>query len=293
MSTTPEIAQQIREQVVKMLASAGSGHIAGALDLADLLAVLYFSDLLHLDPTKPDDPERDRIILSAGHTCPGLYAALSLKGYFPLTELDTLRQLGSRLQGHPLKDFSSTSHSTLDTPHYPTNLPGIEATSGSLGQGSSFAIGVALGVRKQWEAGKITRLPRIYCLMGDGELEEGQCWEAFMAASKFKLNHLTYIIDRNGIQIDGFTENVMPLEPLKNKLDSFGLLAIDIDGHNHEVVYNTLQFDTAFQAKPTALIIHTTPGKGVDFMEGKPLWHGKSPNLGEAIEALAELRKIW
>ncbi len=293
MKNTQEIATQIRELIIKTLVNAGSGHSAGALDLADLYSVLYFGDILSIDPKHPDNPERDRLILSAGQTCPALYATLALKGFFSMEELDTLRQFGSRLQGHPHKNFfNQTQHSTLNTQHSPSNLPGIENTAGPLCQGTSFAVGAALGVKKQWERHQYTRLPQIFCICGDGELEEGQCWEAFMAAAKYQLNHLTFIIDRNGIQIDGFTENIMPLEPLKAKLDSFGLCVIEVDGHNHSSIKNALQLDKAIQSKPVALILHTIPGKGVDFMEGRPAWHGKTPNSGEAIEALRELHSL-
>lgn len=280
------LATKIRQLVIKMLAQAGSGHPAGAIDLADIYAVLYFSDLLHLDPQQPENPERDRIIISNGQTCPVLYATLALKGYFPLEELETFRQFDSRLQGHPHHNFSlGTRDEGLRT-----NLSGLENPAGPLGQGTSFAVGLALGLRHLWQTQKLSRLPKVYCLVGDGELNEGQCWEAFMAAAKFKLNHLTFIIDRNGIQIDGYTEDVMPLEPLKDKLNSFGLLAIDLDGHNHQAIYDALKFDSGFQARPTAIIAHTIPGKDIDFMENQPAWHGKSLDLGDAVQALSELQ---
>lgn len=278
-----QIATKLREQAVKMLAQAGSGHTAGAIDLADIFAAIYFSDLFQLNPHKPQDPERDRIILSGGHTCPILYAALSLKGYFPESELDTLRQFGSRLQGHQYKNFGKPQRSQ------PHNLPGIENTGGSLSQGISLAVGLAEAVRRKWQAKQLARLPKVICVCGDGELEEGQVWEAFMAASKLKLNHLTFIIDRNGIQIDGFTEDVMPLEPLKDKLSSFGLQVIDIDGHNYQSIYNALSFDAAYHSQPTAIIAHTIPGKDIEFMENRPEWHGRTPNIGETVAALKDL----
>jgi transketolase len=279
--STEEIASEIRESTIKTLVNAGSGHSAGSLDLADLLSVLYFGHILHYDAKQPEDPERDRVILSAGHTCPAFYVTLAKAGYFDEELLDSLRQFGSPLQGHPHKDFSST-----------TNLPGIENTAGPLGQGTSFAVGVALGLKKKWEQNQIKRLPNIYCICGDGELQEGQCWEAFMTAAKYKLNNLTIIIDRNGIQIDGSTEQVMPLEPLKQKLESFGLCVFEVDGHNHQSLKQALHFDVAIQSKPVAILMHTIPGKGVDFMEGRPAWHGKTPNVGEAIEALHELHSL-
>jgi transketolase len=283
MSDFSQIATELRGLVIKMLAEAGSGHSAGAIDLADIFATIYFSDLFQLNPQKPIDPERDRIILSGGHTCPILYATLAHKGYFPESELDTLRQFGSRLQGHQYKNFGKPQ------PNFPTNLPGVENTGGSLGQGLSFAVGVAEALRRKWKTKQLARLPKVVCLCGDGELQEGQVWEAFMAASKLKLNHLTFIIDRNGIQIDGFTEDVMPLEPLKDKLTSFGLHVIDIDGHNHQSIYNALSFDAAYHSNPTAIIAHTIPGKNIDYMENQPEWHGKVPNIGETVAALADL----
>lgn len=279
------IAQDLRQLVVKSLVNAGSGHSAGSIGMADVLSVIYFSNLFKLDPNNPEDPERDRIILSGGHICPLLYAALAKRGYFPIEELESLRSLNSRLQGHPHKSFHDAALPIA-------NLPGVENTSGPLGQGIGFAVGLSLGLRHQWESGRLNHLPRVICLCGDGELQEGQVWEAFMSASKFKLNHLTFIIDRNGIQIDGFTEDVMPLEPLKDKLQSFGLLAVDVDGHNPNSLMTALKFDAAYQTKPTVLIAHTTPGKGIDFMEGRPVWHGKTPNIGEAVEALQELRSL-
>jgi len=296
--STQEIAKTIRESIITMLTAAGSGHSAGPLDLADLYSVLYFDNVMQIDPEKPHDPERDRLILSAGHTCPALYATLALKGFFPEAELSTLRKFGSRLQGHPHKNFLESTELSLikgETPigqkeFFPSNLPGIENVAGPLGQGTSFAVGVAIGLKKQWEQQKISNIPQVFCICGDGELEEGQCWEAFMAAAKYKLNHLTFIIDRNGIQIDGFTENVMPLEPLKAKLESFGLCTIEVDGHNHQSIKAAFSLDKAIQTKPVAVILHTIPGKGVSFMEGKPEWHGKVPKNEEAEQALEEIR---
>jgi transketolase len=278
MNNTREIALQIRQLIIKMLTESGSGHTAGPLGMADVFSVLYFSDLLHLSPAQRDDPSRDRVILSNGHICPVWYATLALRGYFPAEELDTLRQFGSRLQGHPHRDFSPVGANHHSPSIHPPNLPGIENTAGPLGQGIGFAVGVALGLRRQSN--------RVICLCGDGELDEGQCWEAFMTAAKYKLTNLTFIIDRNDIQIDGFTHDVMPLESLKDKLASFGLFTIEIDGHNHEQIYAALKLQTT---KPTAIIIKTIPGKGVSFMEGKYEWHGKTPNRQESEQALKEL----
>lgn len=272
MVPTVSSATELRKLVITMLTEAGSGHTAGPLGMADVFAVVYFSDLFQIDPA---DPARDRIIVSNGHICPVWYAALAKKGYFPLKELETLRQFGSRLQGHPHKDFSASS-----------NLPGIENTAGPLGQGISFAVGLALGLKHLFEINQLPRLPRVICLCGDGELDEGQCWEAFMAAAKFNLSHLTFIIDRNDIQIDGFTHQVMPLEPLKDKLSAFGLSAIEVNGHNHQSLYDTLKHAST---KPVALIAKTIPGKGVSFIQGKYEWHGKVPSQTEAKQALEEL----
>lgn len=293
MSDLIPIATKIRQQVIKMLFRAGSGHSAGSLDMADIFSVIYFSDLFQLNPASPSDPSRDRVILSNGHICPGLYAALALKGYFPLEELNTLRQFGSRLQGHPHKNFS-TDTSPLGTKDQElgTNLPGIENTAGPLGQGIGFAVGLALGLRCQFESKRLTRFPRVICLCGDGELNEGQCWEAFMSAAKFKLKNLVFIIDRNDIQIDGYTEEVMPLEPLKDRLSSFGLITTEINGHNHTAIYNALRIKHYESDKPLAIIAHTIPGKGVSFMEGKYSWHGKTPNKDEAAIALRELLNL-
>lgn len=267
-----QIARQIRASVINMTATAGSGHPGGALGLADIFTVLYFSDLLHLDPRHPDDPNRDRIIVSNGHVCPAWYAALALRGYFPIEELNSLRQFGSRLQGHPHKSWASES---------PANLPGIENTAGPLGQGVSFAVGLALGLRQQQSPG------RVICVTGDGELDEGQCWEAFMFAAKTKLNNLTFIIDRNDIQIDGFTHQVMPLEPLKDKLNAFGLNTIAIDGHNHASIQTALSQSSSLSQ---AIIARTIPGKGVSFMENKFEWHGQAPNPDQAKEALRSIQ---
>ncbi len=270
MSDLPQIANNLRQLVVKMITQAGSGHPGGSLGLADIFATLYFSDLFNLDPNKPNDPNRDRIIVSNGHVCPVWYAALAAKGYFPEPELETLRQFNSRLQGHPHKDFS----------HPENNLPGVENTAGPLGQGMSFAAGLALGFKTQ-------KLPiKTICFTGDGELNEGQSWEALMFVSKYKLSNLTYIIDRNDIQIDGFTHDVMPLNSLKEKLNAFDFLTIEIDGHNFQSIQSALTHNST---KPKAIIAQTIPGKGVSFMENKFEWHGKAPTPEQLKVALKEL----
>lgn len=262
-------ANRLREDVIAMVSHAGSGHIAGPLDMAEIVTALYFYILNH-DPKKPGWPNRDRLVLSNGHICPVQYAALARAGYFPVEELKTLRQLGTRLQGHPHR----------------AALPGLETTSGPLGSGISQSIGMALAARldgKKW---------RTYCLTSDGEHEEGNTWEAVMFAGKNKLNNLTIVVDRNNIQIDGFTENVMPLESLHAKYESFNWHVLEIDGHNFEEIIAAVNEAKAIYEKPTVIIAHTIPGKGVDFMEGDYLWHSKTFKPGEAHKALVELRSL-
>lgn len=264
-----EIAVEIRQDVIKMLRNAGSGHSAGSLGSADIFTALYF-DVLNIDPLNPKDPNRDRFVLSAGHICPALYATLAHRGYFSKELLKTLRKINSHLQGHP--------HNLA--------LPGVETSSGPLGQGLSQAVGMAL-------AAKLDNKPyRIYCLGSDGELNEGQMWEAAMFAGNKKLNNLTWIIDRNNIQIDGFTESVMPLEPLREKLEAFNWYVVEIDGHNIEEIINSCNMSKAISQRPTVIIAHTIPGKGVDFMEYKFEWHGEPPNKDEADNALKQLRTL-
>ncbi len=261
-------ANEIRQDVVRMLNAAGSGHPAGAIGLADIYAALYFNVLYH-DPKNPDWPERDRVVLSNGHVCPVLYSALANTGYFPKDELLTLRKLGSRLQGHPHKGA----------------IPGIENSSGPLGQGLSIAVGMAIvskRERKKW---------RVYALMSDGELDEGQCWEAAMLAAKHRLGNLTAVIDRNNIQIDGHTEEVMPLEPLADKFKSFGWNVINIDGHNIKKFIDACEESKAVYERPTVIIAHTVPGKAISFMEFLTEWHGKPPNDEQAADAIKELEK--
>ncbi len=263
------IAVDLREAVVEMLLAAKSGHSAGPLGMADVFAALYFN-ILNIDPNNPEDPERDRVVLSNGHICPIHYATLAYRGYFPIKELKTLRKLGTRLHGHP--------HNLA--------LPGIENSSGPLGQGLSQAIGMALAAKLNKEK------HRIYCLGSDGELQEGQIWEAAMFAGNRRLNNLTWIIDRNNIQIDGYTEDIMPLEPLRDKLESFQWHVIEIDGHNLEEIVNACNMSKAIIERPTVIIAHTIPGKGVDFMEYKFEWHGKPPNKEDAKNALHQLRTL-
>jgi transketolase len=263
------MANQLRQEVIKMLVQAGSGHPAGSLGMADIFSAFYFHILNH-DPKKPEWPERDRLVLSNGHICPILYAALAHAGYFPVEELKTLRKLGSRLQGHPYREA----------------LPGIETSSGPLGEGLSQAIGIAL-------AAKLDRKKyRTYCVMSDGEQDCGNIWEAAMFAGKYKLSNLTAVIDRNNIQSDGFTEEIMPLEPLRQKYEAFNWHVLEVDGHNIEEFIDAINEAKAIYEKPTLIISHTIPGKGVDFMEQDYIWHAMAPNKEQARKALEELRTL-
>ncbi|MDP1706689.1 MAG: transketolase [bacterium] len=264
-----EIANRLRQSVIGMLVEAGSGHSAGPLGMADIFAAFYFHILNH-DPKKPLWLDRDRLVLSNGHICPIQYVALAQAGYFPLNELKTLRKLGTRLQGHPHRGA----------------LPGVETTSGPLGSGLSQAIGMALAARLD------QKKYRVYCLMSDAEHQEGNTWEAIMFAGKERLNNLTAVIDRNNIQIDGFTEQIMPLEPLRKKYEAFNWHVLEVDGHNIEDFVDAVNEAKAIYEKPTVIIAHTIPGKGVDFMEKDFNWHGKPPTREEANKALAELRTL-
>ncbi|KKU54912.1 transketolase [Candidatus Amesbacteria bacterium RIFCSPHIGHO2_02_FULL_48_21] len=264
-------AIEIRKDIIKMLLSAGSGHSAGPLGMADVFCALYFSGVLNWDPVDPWKPDRDRVILSNGHICPVWYATLAHTGAFSHRELLTLRKLGSPLQGHP---------------HY-RELPGVENTGGPLGQGLSQAVGQALAARMdeaRW---------RVYCLMSDAEEQEGQTWEAVMFAGNNNLFNLTAIVDRNNIQIDGYTEEVMPLEPLADKWRAFNWTVLEADGHNIREVAEALEKAKTIRENPTVVIAHTIPGKGVEFMEGDFAWHGKPPKPEEGAKALKQLRTLW
>ena len=263
-------ANNIRSDIIRMLETAGSGHSAGPLGLADIFTALYFS-LMKYDPKKPDWDERDLLILSNGHTAPVLYTTMAHAGYFDRKELSTLRKFGSRLQGHPERDL----------------LPGIETTSGPLGCGLSQAAGMALAMRMNKDIHRW-----VYVVMGDGELNEGNIWEAAMLIGKERLHNVIGIIDRNNIQIDGQTEDVMPLEDLRGKWESFGWHVIDIDGNDIEAVVDACTMAKAIVEKPTMIIAHTVPGKGVDFMEYDFRWHGIPPNHEQAKEALRDLRTL-
>lgn len=265
-----KIATEIREDIIRMLEKAGSGHSAGPLGLADIFTSLYF-DLMKHDPKKPDWPERDILLLSNGHCVPVRYATMAHAGYFDRKELMTLRKFGSRLQGHPER----------------TKLPGMENTSGPLGCGLSQASGMSLAMRMDNVLGRW-----IYVVMGDGEQDEGNVWEAAMLASKYKLSNIIAITDRNNIQIDGPTEKVMPLDDLKEKWDAFGWHTIEVDGNNIEAFIDAVNMAKAVTEKPSMIIAYTVPGKGVDFMEYDFHWHGIPPNHEQAVEALHELRTL-
>jgi transketolase len=262
-----QIANKLRQLVVEMLLEAGSGHTAGSLGTAEIFTALYFHTL-NIDPQKPSMKNRDRFVLSNGHIVPIWYATLSHRGFFPEKELWTLRKINSKLQGHPVLG----------------SVPGIENSSGSLGQGFSQALGMALAAKIDKEN------YRIYCMTGDGELNEGQVWEAAMFAPNKKLNNITWIIDRNNIQSDGNTEDVMPLENLKDKLESFNWFVIEIDGHNIVEIISAFNMAKTITQRPTAIIAHTTPGKGVKFMENDFRWHGMAPNSQQAKTALEQLK---
>ena len=272
--TIPELehkANIIREDIIEMLTLAGSGHTAGSLDLADIVAALYFN-IMNIDPKKPDWEDRDIFLLSNGHTVPVQYAAMAEVGFFEKSELKTLRKLGSRLQGHPER----------------TRLPGLENTSGPLGSGLSQASGMAYAF--QYLDNQKHRF--VYVVMGDGELDEGNVWEAAMFAGKYKLSQLVVFVDRNNIQIDGNTEDVMPLEDLRGKWESFGWHVLEIDGNNIESIIDAASTARAITNRPSVIISHTIPGKGVDFMEYDYKWHGVAPNSDQAKEALKKLHTL-
>ncbi|MEO7364406.1 MAG: transketolase [Candidatus Saccharimonadales bacterium] len=264
------IANDIREDIIRMLEHAGSGHSAGPLGLADIFTALYFEMLKH-DPRNPNWPERDILLLSNGHCVPVQYATMAHAGYFPKKELLTLRQFGSRLQGHPERQ----------------KLPGLESTSGPLGSGLSQACGMALAMRMDQQHHRW-----VYVVMGDGEQNEGNVWEAAMLAGKYKLNNVIAITDRNNIQIDGPTESVMPLEDFKAKWEAFGWHVLEIDGNDIEAVIDACRMAKAIVDKPIMIVAYTVPGKGVDFMEYDFHWHGAPPNHEQAVTALHELRTL-
>lgn len=262
-------ANEGRQLLIEMLVEAGSGHTAGPLGMADIFTAFYFHILNH-NPKNPDWPERDRLILSNGHITPIRYVVMALAGYFPVEELKTLRKLGTRLQGHPER----------------TKLPGVETTSGPLGSGLGQAAGIAYGTRMD------KKNLRVYCLMSDGEQEAGNTWEAAMFAGKNKLHNLTAVIDRNNIQIDGYTEDIMPLEPLEDKYRAFGWHVLNCDGNNIRDFISAVEQAKAIYEKPTVILAHTVPGKGIQEMEFDYLWHGKPPKPEEGKKFLEELRTL-
>lgn len=273
--TDPELlsltqkAQDIRATIIEMLIAAGSGHTAGPLGMADIFAAFYFHILKH-DPQHPEWEERDRLILSNGHIVPVRYAAMAHAGYFPVEECLTLRKFGTRLQGHPER----------------TRLPGLETTSGPLGEGLSQAAGVAYAFRMDG------RRENVYVIMGDGEQNEGNVWEAVMWAGKEKLHNLTAVIDRNNIQIDGMTEDVMPLESLREKYEAFNWHVLEVDGHNIEAFIDAVNEAKAIYEKPAVIIAHTIPGKGVPEIEFDYKWHGKPPSKEEGKRFMEALRTL-
>ena len=261
-------ATKIRIGIIEGTHSAKAGHPGGSLSSADLFSYLYFAEMKNLDPKNPKAENRDRFVLSKGHCAPGLYSALALKGYFPFEDLKTLRHIGSYLQGHP----------NMNT------VPGIDMSTGSLGQGLSAAVGMAIGSKMEHEG------YRVYCLLGDGELEEGQVWEAAMSASKNKLDNLCAIVDYNTLQIDGNVEEVAGLIDIKEKFESFGFNVIEVNGHDIEALIHAFNSAKHQKDMPSVIIARTIKGKGVSFMEGKAEWHGKAPNQEQYEEAINELK---
>lgn len=273
-------ANEIRQSIIEMLIAAGSGHTAGPLGMADVFTLLYFALLKH-DPKNPDWADRDRLILSNGHICPVLYATMAHAGYFPVEELLTLRKLGSRLQGHPHRE----------------SLPGLENSSGPLGSGLSQAVGMAIADRMD----NPYTSKFVYCLTGDGECQEGQIWEAAMLAGKEKLHNLIVIVDRNGFQIDGYTQDVMPMEPFAEKWESFGFDVQEVDGHSMRALNDAIGKAQAVYSQPSVILAHTIGGKGVDVFERDFRWHGNPPGKGpedrvpkseQAKVALEKLRTL-
>ena len=261
-----EKAKSIRKGIIKSVYSGKSGHPGGSLSITDIITVLYFSEM-NIDPHNPKDENRDRLVLSKGHCAPALYSALAEKGFIDIEELETLRNIESRLQGHP--DMKK--------------IPGVDMTTGSLGQGLSVANGMAI-------AGKLDNKDyRVYCILGDGEIEEGQIWEAAMASNKYKLDNLCVIVDNNNLQIDGTIEEVMSSYPIDEKFRSFGFQIINIDGHNIEEIMKAFEVARNVKDKPVCIIAKTIKGKGVSFMENKAEWHGKAPNDEEYLQAMKEL----
>lgn len=263
-------ACRVRKGILDATHAAKSGHPGGSLGAAEIFTYLYCKEM-NIDPADPQKKDRDRFVLSKGHTAPGLYSTLAQRGYFPEADLLTLRQPGSHLQGHPNMNMT----------------PGVDMSTGSLGQGISAACGMALGARINGTGN------RVYALLGDGEIEEGECWEAFMYAAHHKLDNLCAIIDVNGLQIDGATKDVMSAEPIDKKMEAFGFAVFSVDGNNFEALEKAFDEARKVSGKPSVLVAHTTKGKGVCFMENKSGWHGKAPNDEQYTEACAEVEKEY
>ena len=262
-----KVCRQVRRDIITMTANAGSGHPGGSLSAVELMTSVFFNHM-RVDPSNPHNPDRDRFVLSKGHTAPGLYSALAYRGFFPVSDLPTLRHADSYLQGHPNMNL----------------VPGVDMSTGSLGQGVSCAAGMAKGAKY------LNEDVNVYTLLGDGEIEEGQVWEAFMFAAHFKLDNLCVIIDLNGLQIDGPTEKVMNSAPVDAKMEAFGFNVVTIDGHDFDQIESAFAAFRACTGKPTAILMHTTKGKGVSYMENSVDWHGKAPNDAEYEVAMGELR---
>lgn len=261
-------ANALRQTIVKMVYHAGSGHLGGSLSAVEILTVLYFREM-RLEPDNPQCPQRDRFVLSKGHITPAYYATLAMRGFFPKDLLGTFRRLGSALQGHPDRK----------------RVPGVDMSTGSLGQGLSVAVGMALAAKLKGEN------YRTYALLGDGELQEGQVWEAFMLSAQYRLDNLCVIIDQNGIQSDGRVNDINSIDPLDAKLRSFRFHVLAVDGHNLEALSNAFAQARKMKGKPTAILAQTVKGKGVSFMEGNAAWHGRVPDSSEYAQAMAELKR--
>ena len=268
--TLQKRACQIRMGAIEGTHSAKCGHPGGSLSIADLLSYLYFKEM-NIDPANPAKPDRDRLVLSKGHAAPALYAALALRGFFPVEDLKTLRKIGSYLQGHPSMN----------------SVPGVDMSTGSLGQGVSAACGMALGAKHAGQG------LSVYAILGDGEIEEGECWEAFMFAAHYKLSNLCVIIDLNHLQIDGSIEEVMNSAPLDKKMEAFNFKVLSIDGHDFDQIEAAVAAFHAETEKPTCIILNTTKGKGVSYMENQVDWHGKGPNDAEYQTAMEELNAAY
>ena len=262
-----EVCKTLRCDIVSMIHKAGSGHPGGSLSEVEILTALYFGGVMNIRPEEPDWPGRDRLILSKGHSAPALYATLARRGFYPVEWLDTLRKLGSSLQGHPHAD----------------RVPGMDCSSGSLGQGLSIANGLGAAFKKQG-------LPnRVYCILGDGELQEGQVWEAVMSAAHYKLDNVCAVLDYNGVQLDGTLKEVMDMGDVAAKWKAFGWHVIECDGHDVEALLRAFAEAKETKGQPSVVIAHTVKGKGVSFMEGKAAWHGNAPNAEQLAQALQEI----